>query len=220
MSTTDHMLEKLRIASQQRRDERKYGEAYSIEMAAQELRLNLLRSGDDHAGYALGSTVNLLQSLSKDSHVEPARQAGYLEAAELIEAIADSYGFYEDQPASFFQRSPADPRKSVLDEVREGARRDFSSAPVKTAESTERTEATESASTARLQGLLQSAEAELFDWVSGVHSSLSAQIAVEATTEDRSLTLLRTVQQDAAELELATRRVEALRLLLSSRSDS
>jgi len=64
-----------------------------------------------------------------------------------------------------------------------------------------------------LQAELVRAEQELIAWATGKRSWMNEQMNAEASTEDRGLTLVRIAQRDAAEIEIATKKVIALRLV-------
>lgn len=60
---------------------------------------------------------------------------------------------------------------------------------------------------------LAKAEAELFAWATGQRSWTNQQMDAEFGTEYRSRTLVEIAQRDEAELGIAIKRVQALRLL-------
>lgn len=60
------------------------------------------------------------------------------------------------------------------------------------------------------------AEGELHAWATGQRSYTNEQMRVENGVEERGETLVRIAQRDAAELDLATKKVLALRILKAS----
>jgi len=64
-----------------------------------------------------------------------------------------------------------------------------------------------------LQHMLRVAELELVAWISGNHSWINEHMDIESSYENRGRTLVEAAQRDAAELELATQKVKALRVL-------
>jgi len=202
-----------------------FSAARSLEIAVLELTARLAEGGNERAGYALTSSKAQFLSLSTNDAFSVGEQDGYAQAVAIIESMVETYDLFAGMPQSYFERHSAwkDLSKSehpraipvpigeiVVFPVEEDA-----GAPLAAADS-----ADEADSDYSVGELLQSAEDELLAWVSGNRSSTNAQLNAEVSPEDRGETLVRIAQQDAAELELATRKVEALRLLLAGQPTS
>lgn len=65
-----------------------------------------------------------------------------------------------------------------------------------------------------LRAELKEAEEDLLSWIRGEYSSFNEQSALESSEDDRGATLIRTAQQNAAQIDLATSRVRGLKLLI------
>ena len=66
---------------------------------------------------------------------------------------------------------------------------------------------------------LEDAEQELYEWATGNRSWEQEHRKREISPEDRVRTLIEATQHDAAEIDLATKKVTALRLLAANKEN-
>lgn len=193
--------------------------ARALEMAALELSTRLLEGGPGRAGYALNISLARFLSLSQEDSLSGGEQEGYGQAAGIIEGLVDDYGLFAEMPQSYFERHPAWKNLSESEYPRAVPAPIGEIVVLPTEEAAGSADASSAESTP-LEAQLRDAEAELLLWATGGRSSNNLQLTMEAESESRGETLVRIAQQDAAELEFAIRRVEALRLLLQAQPNS
>lgn len=196
-STTQHILDKLSETHNLSMRRAKFGEADGLNKAMTILICRVAEEGPGFTPDSLRAVTRHLREKARSSGFYESVQGGLTTAADLIDQIAETYGVYE---ATDEEEAP-----SVLPEP-------VIPAPIGEIVSLDTDPRAERE---RIQGFLQAAELELLAWASGNRSSNNEQLNAEASPEDRGETLVRIAQQDAAELELAIRKVEALRLLLA-----